>query len=293
MAHSHKKTSGLGVAFFLNLLFSIIEFIGGYLTQSSAIIADAFHDLMDALAIGFAVLLEKFAKKPANDKFTMGFKRFSLLSAIILSLILLIGSVSMIYYSITNFSNTKEVNSIGMFGLAVLGISVNVFGYWKIKSQKSDKHNHSSHSHHHNSANEKAVMLHLLEDVLGWLAVLIGAVIIYFTQWHWIDNILTLFIAIFIGYNAINNLWHTFKILLQIAPDEIDTKAIKNKILAVNHVVSIDKLYVWSLDGSDHVASLIITINNSVNSRVIIENISNIFKESNIEDITIQTNLIE
>src|SRR5690606_29198065 len=116
MAHSHKKTSGLGVAFFLNLLFSIIAYIGGYLTHYSAIIAKSFHDLMNALGIGFAVLLEKFAQKPANNKFTMGFKSFSLFSAIILSVILLIGSVSMIYYSITNFSDTKEVNSIGMFG---------------------------------------------------------------------------------------------------------------------------------------------------------------------------------
>src|SRR5690606_37745461 len=208
---------GLSLAFFLNLFFAIIELIGGILTNSTAIIADAFHDFMDAVAIGMAVYMDRFSRKPKSSSYSYGYRRFSLLSAIIMSVILLVGAVFMVVQAIQSFNTVKEVNSVGMFGLAVLGITINGFAFLKIKKGGKATHHHA-HSHHlHGTAdaNTTAVMLHLLEDVLGWIAVLIGAIIIYFTDWYWIDGLLTIGIALFIGFNAIKNLWNTFKILLQ------------------------------------------------------------------------------
>lgn len=257
METKHKANKQLSLAFFLNLLFAIVELIGGILTNSTAIIADAFHDFMDAVAIGIAVYMDKYSQKPASEKFTYGYRRFSLLSAIIMSAILLIGAVFMLYNGLTFINETKEVNSVGMFALAVLGIAVNGFAFLKIK--KGDSHAH----HHHNhapDANSKAIMLHLLEDVLGWVAVLIGAVVMYFTNWFWIDNLLTIFIAFFISYNALKNLSSTFRILLQAVPPNIVVKEIKTSLKNIPHVVTVEQLHIWSLDGNKIIASVIITI---------------------------------
>src|SRR5690606_4153755 len=132
-------------------------------------------------------------------------------------------------HAVQSFDSVKEVNSIGMFGLAVLGIAINGFAFLKIKKGGTATHHHA-HSHGTTDANSTAVMLHLLEDVLGWIAVLIGSIIIYFTGWYWIDGGLTIAIALFIGFNAIKNLWNTFKILLQAVPEGIAIENIRKKL---------------------------------------------------------------
>ena len=259
MSDAHKTTKGLSLAFFLNLIFAIIEFIGGYFTQSTAIITDAFHDLMDAIAIGIAVWMDKFSKKEPSKTYTFGYRRYSLLSGIILSTVLLIGGIVMVQTAIISFGNPKEVHSEGMFLLALLGITINGFAFLKIRKGNEHEHHHShGHAHQHTSkdANSKAIMLHLLEDVLGWIAVLIGAAIMYFTQWYWIDALLTIAIALFIGYNAITNLWQTFKILLQKVPDGISIDEITKEIEKIDGVINIQKIKIWSIDGSTHVANL-------------------------------------
>ncbi|MEH6657061.1 cation diffusion facilitator family transporter [Leeuwenhoekiella marinoflava] len=202
--HSHRK-NGLSLAFWLNLIFAVIEVVGGILTNSTAIIADAFHDFIDAIAIGIAVLFEKISGKKRSSNYSYGYKRFSLLSALGLSLFLLIGAVFMIKSGIESFIQPKEVNSIGMLWLAVLGVSINGFAFLRIKSGNGEHRHHHSQGHSHNH-NNKAIMLHLLEDVLGWVAVLIGAAVIYFTGWNWVDGLLTIGIAAFISYNATKNL---------------------------------------------------------------------------------------
>lgn len=252
--HHHSDKNGLSLAFWLNLLFSIIEVIGGILTNSTAIIADAFHDFMDAIAIGFAVLLEKLSGKKRTSKFSYGYKRFSLLAALGMSAFLLTGAVLMCFSAYQSFLNPEPVNSVGMLGLAILGIAVNGFAFLRIKQSNNHAHHHGhAHTTNHNS---RAIMLHLLEDVLGWVAVLIGATVIYFTGWYWIDGVLALAIAVFIGYNATKNLISSMKVLLQSVPENVNIDDLANELKSIEGIENIHDLHIWSLDGSYHIGSL-------------------------------------
>jgi len=254
--HQHSNTkNGLTLAFWLNLTFAVIEVVGGIFTNSTAIIADAFHDFIDAIAIGIAVLFEKISGKKRSSNYSYGYKRFSLLSALGLSLFLLIGAVFMIKSGIASFIQPKEVNSVGMLWLAVLGVSINGFAFFRIKNGSGEHHHHHAHGHSHNH-NSKAIMLHLLEDVLGWVAVLIGAVVIYFTGWNWIDGLLTLAIAAFISYNATKNLIGTLKIMLQAVPEHVNIENLTTELNTIEGVADIHDFHVWSLDGNYNVASL-------------------------------------
>lgn len=253
--HNHSKDNALSFAFWLNLAFSIVEVIGGVLANSTAIIADAFHDLMDAVAIGLAILLEKVSGKKRSAKFSYGYKRFSLLSALGLSIFLLAGSVTMIIAGYQSFFSEKEVHSVGMLGLAILGLAVNGVAFLKIKNGGS-RHSHHGHSHGGHNHNSQSIMLHLLEDVLGWAAVLIGAVIIYFTGWNWIDGVLTIGIALYVGFNAIKSLIATVKVMLQSVPENVNIAKLTEELNQVEGVTNIHDVHIWSLDGSYNVGSV-------------------------------------
>jgi len=252
--HDHSKDNALSFAFWLNLAFSIVEVVGGVLTNSTAIIADAFHDLMDAVAIGIAILLEKLSGKKRSVKFSYGYKRFSLLSALGLSVFLLAGSTTMIFAGYHSFFSEKEVHSIGMLGLAFLGLAVNGFAFLRIK--KGGGHSHHGHSHGGHNHNSQSIMLHLLEDVMGWSAVLIGAVIIYFTGWNWIDGLLTINIALYIGFNAVKNLIATVKVMLQSVPENVDVTQLTEVLNQIEGVTNIHDVHIWSLDGIYNVGSV-------------------------------------
>jgi len=252
--HEHSKDNALSFAFWLNLAFSIVEVIGGVLTNSTAIIADAFHDLMDAVAIGLAIILEKVSGKKRSAKFSYGYKRFSLLSALGLSIFLLVGSVTMTIAGYNSLFSEKEVHSVGMLGLAILGLAVNGFAFLKIKN--GGGHNHHGHSHGGHNHNSQSIMLHLLEDVLGWAAVLIGAVVIYFTGWNWIDGVLTIGIALYVGFNAIKNLFATVKVMLQSVPENVNITQLTEELNQIEGVTNIHDVHIWSLDGSYNVGSL-------------------------------------
>ena len=264
--HQHSNTkNGLTLAFWLNLIFAVIEVVGGIFTNSTAIIADAFHDFIDAAAIGIAVLFEKISGKKRSSNYSYGYKRFSLLSALGLSLFLLIGAVFMIKSGIESFFQPKEINSVGMLWLAVLGVSINGFAFLRIKNGSGEQHHHHhspGHSHNHNS---KAIMLHLLEDVLGWVAVLIGAVVIYFTGWNWIDGLLTIAIAAFISYNATKNLIGTLKIMLQAVPKNVNIENLTTELNNIEGVADIHDFHIWSLDGNYNIASLHAVLENTDN----------------------------
>lgn len=259
MAHHHDTSKGLTLAFWLNLVFSVIEIIGGIFTNSTAIIADAFHDFMDAFAIGIAVYLEKLSGKKRTKNFTYGYKRFSLLAAIGISITLLIGAVIMLISGVKTLINPSEVNSAGMLWLAVLGLAINGFAFLKIRNSNTSHHHSHGHSHTHNS---KAIMLHLLEDVLGWTAVLIGATVIYYTGWFWIDGVLAIGIAVFIGYNACKNLFGSVKVVLQSVPENVNLNTLENDLKATPGVKSIHDLHVWSLDGTYSVSSIHVVVEN-------------------------------
>lgn len=280
------------MAFWLNLVFSIIEIIGGILTNSTAIISDAFHDFMDALAIGAAVLLEKLSGKKRTATFSYGYRRFSLLSALTMSVFLLIGALMMMISAYDSFLAPKVVDSKGMLWLAVLGILINGFAFLRIR--KSDGHDHG-HAHHHGQGhshdhNSRAIMLHLLEDVLGWVAVLIGAIVIYYTGWYWIDGVLALAIAGFIGYNATKNLISTMKILLQSVPENINMQQLQRELKSIDGIEDIHDLHVWSIDGTYNVGSLhaVIGAKGKIKEADVLSSILKLMEKHTIQHPTVQ-----
>lgn len=233
-------------AFILNLSFAVIEIIGGLLIGSMAIVADAVHDLGDSFSLGLALILQKKSSAGANAEYTYGYKRLSALSAVINASVLVIGSLLVVVNSVPVFFQDKAPPSgFGMIAFAVLGVAVNGFAAWRL-SQGS-------------SQNEKMLTWHMIEDVLGWVAVLVGAVVISFTGWTWVDPLLACAIALFILYNVLNGLRSNIRIFLQYIPENVDLASIQQQISNHSGIKSIENFHAWSLDGEEHVCTCVLT----------------------------------
>ncbi|MFN3917906.1 MAG: cation diffusion facilitator family transporter [Flavobacteriales bacterium] len=263
--HNHSlkphQTVNISRAFWINSGFAILELIGGLLTNSVAILSDALHDFGDSISLGISWALQKRANKAENSRYTYGYHRLSLIGAIINSFILVVGCVFILYKAIERFKYPEEVHTWGMLFLALIGIGVNYWVYLNLKKGTS--------------LNEKVVALHFIEDILGWIAVLIGSVIIKFTNALWIDPLLSVLIAGYILVNVYKNLNSTFLIILQAAPKGVDIKNIENKLNKFEGVISIHDIHCWSLDGEFN----IITYHVQVESSTSQEKIANIKEE--------------
>ena len=241
--HSHHHSEGnVKVAFFLNLSFTIIEIIGGLYTNSLAILSDALHDLGDSLSLGLSWYFQKLSKKGRTKTFSYGYKRFSLLGAIINSIVLVVGSIFILTKAIPGLFNPEETNVQGMLYLSILGIVVN--GAAVLKLRKGE------------SLNEKVVSLHLLEDVLGWVAVLIGSIIMMFTDAPFIDPLLSVLISIFVLYNVYKNLRKSMLVILQGIPEEISIDDIRQKLKDMPEVTDIHDCHAWSMDGQYNILTI-------------------------------------
>jgi len=233
----------LMVAFGLNLVFTIIEFIGGAITNSIAILSDAVHDLGDAVAIGSALWLEKVAEKGRTKRYSYGYRRYSTLGALLTSLILFVGSVIILTEAIPRLFNPEEVMSEGMMWMALLGIFFNGLAVLRLRGGEG-------------SLNNKAVMLHLMEDVLGWVAVLIGSIVIHYTLWYWLDPLLSIGVAVYILYNVIYNIRKILEVFLQTTPPDFDQDGMEKELLAIDGVNEVHDTHVWSLDGNYNILSI-------------------------------------
>ncbi len=242
-SHNHDHSSkNLGIAFFLNFFFSIVEFIGGWWTNSVAIYSDAIHDLGDSLSLGVAWYFQKIAKKDRTQKFSYGFRRFSVLGSIINAIVLVVGSIMIFIEAIPRLFDPVQPNAEGMIYLSIGGIIINVIAATRL-----------SHGH---SLNEKVVYLHLLEDVLGWTATLIAAIIMQFKSIPQLDPILSIGISIFILYNVFKNLKKAVKIILQGTPEEIDPDAIHQTLKSIPEIKETHDCHIWSMDGQYHILSI-------------------------------------
>ncbi len=245
--HDHSQgESSIGTAFILNLVFTIIEIIGGFYTNSLAILSDAIHDLGDSMALGLAWYFQKISKRPGDQQFTYGYKRWSVVGAIINSVVLIIGSFFILQAAILRLLDPQEPQTSGMMILAVLGIVFNGLAYSKT---------HGGHSH-----NEKLVSLHLLEDLLGWVAVLIGSIVMHYTGWYIIDPILSICISLFILYNVFKYIKSTLNIILQGTPDDIDIQLIEQEMKKIRGVQDVHDIHVWTLDGQHHILTAHIVV---------------------------------
>ncbi|MBO4107812.1 cation diffusion facilitator family transporter [Streptococcus suis] len=236
------------IAFLLNLSFSIIEFIFGWLFGSSAILADAVHDLGDALAIGSSAIMQTYANKPADKFYPFGYKRWNILAALLTSSILIIGSSLILVENIPNLFHPNPVNQDGMLILGIIAVIINFFASRIVKN---------GHSH-----NESILSLHFLEDILGWLAVILVSIILQFTDWYFLDPLLSLGIAIFILSKALPKAWNSVKILLETSPQGVNLEEVKEILLALENVHEITQLNVWTMDGYDHCATVTVKLTN-------------------------------
>jgi cobalt-zinc-cadmium efflux system protein len=238
--HHHDASSGrIRVAFFLNFIFTIIEFIGGMLTNSTAIMADAVHDLGDTISIGLAWWLNNITRKNPDNAFTYGYYRFSLLGALINGVVLIMGSGWVLSQAIPRLFEPEMPHALGMFWLAILGVAVNGYAAWKMSKGQT--------------LNERVLNWHLLEDVLGWVAVLIISIVLSFYNWPILDPILSIAFTLFILVNVLRNTYLTIKIFLQSVPDNAMLDEIRHTLKALEHVSSIHYLHLWSLDGERNV----------------------------------------
>lgn len=237
-----KSEKNILIAFILNLSFSIFEFIGGIFTGSVAILSDSVHDIGDAVSIGISYFLEKKSKKQPDKTYTYGYARFSVMGSVITTLILLFGSCAVIYNAVIRIFNPVEINYNGMIIFAVIGAVVNFLAAYFTKDG--------------DSLNQKAVNLHMLEDVLGWLVVLIGAVVMRFTDISIIDPILSIGVAVFIFINAIKNLKEVLDLFLEKIPQNINVDEIKEHILHIDGVKGVHHIHIRSIDGHHNYATM-------------------------------------
>lgn len=240
------STKNIRIAFFLNLGFTILEFIGGYLTNSMAIFSNALHDLGDNFSLGLSWFLDRFSKKEKSDKFSYGYRRFSLLAALVNTMILIIGSVIILSEAIPRILNPEQTMAQGMIAFAALGIVVNGIAVLRLRSGQS--------------MNEQVVTWHLLEDVLGWTVVFVVGLILLIKDIYVLDPILSVLIAAYVLYNVIKNLLKTSALFLQGVPDKITLREIEQILESFDKVHSTHHTHIWSLDGEHHVLTTHVVI---------------------------------
>ena len=226
------------LVFFLNLIFAIAEFFFGVLFNSAAILSDAVHDLGDALSVGLAWLFQAISTKEANERYTFGHRRFSLLGAWLTALFLIVGSVLVLLHSTPLLLNPEPVNSQGMFWLAIVAVGINAYAAWLLSAGSS--------------ANEKVLSLHLMEDLLGWIGVLIVSVVLQFQPWYFLDPLLSIGIAVFILSRSLPSFFSTSRVFLESVPPEVDLGQVEQKIHAIPQVHAVTHLHVWSIDGEEN-----------------------------------------
>ena len=267
-----KTEKNIFIAFVLNLAFSIFEFIGGIFTGSVAIISDAIHDIGDATSIGAAFFLEKKSKKQPDEKYTYGYARYSVIGSVLTTLILLFGSAMVIYNAVLRIINPSEINYNGMIIFAIVGVCVN-FGA-AILTRDGD------------SLNQKAVNLHMLEDVLGWVIVLIGAIAMRFTDLYIIDPLMSIGVAIFILINALKNLKDVLNLFLEKTPHGINIGEITEHICEVEGVLGVHHIHVWSMDGHNNYATMHVVVNGD--AHIIKDKIRDELREHGIGHVTLE-----
>ncbi|MFZ1730306.1 MAG: cation diffusion facilitator family transporter [Bacteroidota bacterium] len=274
----HDSLGDIRFAFFLNLLFAIAEIFGGIWTGSLAILSDALHDFGDALMLGLSWILERYSRRDPSTRFPYGYRRFSLLGALLNALVLIGGSVYIIFAAIPRLANPAEPNAQGMMWFAIVGVLLNGLAVLRLRRGTS--------------MNARVVAWHMIEDVLGWIAVLIVSIVMQFWYVPILDPILSLLIASYIlYYNVAVNINKTIQLFLQAVPDNIDADRMEKELCSIDDVISVHHLHVWSLDGAYHVVSAHIVVASGVSREqmlMIKQNAKSVLLGNDIEHITLE-----
>ncbi len=277
MSHHHQASGNIKVAFWLNLSFVWLEIIGGLWTNSIAIVSDALHDLGDTVALGLSWYFAKVSQKKRDSRFSYGYKRFSLLGALMGSLILLVGSIIILAEAIPRLIHPEPVQVEGMIFLAILGVIVNGIAVVKLQHGKTQ--------------NERIVMLHLLEDTLGWLAVLITSLVMLFVTLPVLDPILSLVITSYILWNVGKKLRETIQVFLQAIPSELDTQQLEAHLTEQLPIHSIHDWHLWTMDGEYNIVSCHIVVDHNLSTAEVIaikKQVREILKQYHIHHLTVE-----
>jgi cobalt-zinc-cadmium efflux system protein len=237
--HTHSAVGSLRLAFFLNLAFAILEMVGGFFTNSIAILAGALHDLGDSATLAVSWFLERVSLKDKDQQYSYGYKRFSLLGAVFSASVLLTGSIFIFYEAIQRLIAPQPSDARGMIIFALVGIAVNGAAVLRIRREKS--------------MNARMIAWHLLDDVLGWSAVLIMSIVLYFADIRFLDPVFSLLITAFVVYNVFKNLRKTVSLFLQAVPEKVNIKTLESRIRGMRMVKDVHHTHVWSLDGEQNV----------------------------------------
>ena len=262
------------VAFFLNLSYAIVEFIAGGIFGSSAVLADSVHDLGDAIAIGISAFLETISNREEDRQYTLGYKRFSLLGALVTAVILITGSILVILENITKLFNPQPVNDEGILWLGIIAVSTNVLASLVVRKGQTK--------------NESILSLHFLEDTLGWLAVILMAIILRFTDWYILDSLLSLVISIFILTKALPRFWSALKIFLDAVPEGLETGDLEKDLEALTNVKSVNQLSIWSMDGLENNAIIHLCLEDWEKIMETKEAVRQFLEERGMQNITIE-----
>ena len=269
-----KTKHAVWLAFFLNLGYAIVEFIAGGIFGSSAVLADSVHDLGDAIAIGISAFLESISNREEDSHYTLGYKRFSLLGAMVTAVILMTGSVLVILENITKLFHPQPVNDEGILWLGIIAVSINVLASLVIRKGQTK--------------NESILSLHFLEDTLGWLAVILMAIVLRFTDWYILDPLLSLAISFFILSKAIPRFWSMLRIFLDAVPEGVDIRQVKSDLEQLDYVASINQLNLWTMDGLEKNAIVHVCIKHVNHMEVCKESIRTLLKERSFQNVTIE-----
>jgi cobalt-zinc-cadmium efflux system protein len=237
--HHHGDSGNIRTAFLLNLGFTLLELVGGAAINSVAILSDALHDLGDSIALGLAWFLSSYAERASDRQYSYGYRRFSLLGGFINAVVLIVGSQVVLSEAIPRLASPEPFDERGMIVFAVIGVAVNGFAAWRLRGESS--------------ANAQVVGWHLIEDVLGWVAVLVVGIISLFADLPILDPILSILITLYVLWNVIRRLKSVAELFLQAVPREVDIDDVARRLEAVDGVEKTHDVHVWSLDGEHNV----------------------------------------
>ena len=234
-----KKT--LYVTLFLTLFFALMELFGGLFSNSLSLVGDSFHMFSDVLALGASMFAIYFEAKKPTEKFTYGFLRLEVVVAFLNGIVLMLISVGMIYESVIRFFNPKEIDFGSMFFISLVGLIFNIVITWILFSSTKKE----------NNINIKSAMLHFLGDLLNSVGVIISSIIIYFTDFLYIDIIMSVVISVIIFTGGYKISKEAFFILMEAVPSEVDLNMLRNELLNIDGIKNIHELHVWKNDNEE------------------------------------------
>jgi cobalt-zinc-cadmium efflux system protein len=237
----HQQVEGKNLLFsiVLNVVITSAQVIGGLISGSLALLSDALHNFFDVISLVFSYFAHKLSKKKASLNQTFGYKRAELIAAFVNAITLIIVALFLVYGAIERFFNPQHIESGLVIWLSILGIAVNGLSAFMLKND-ADK-----------NLNMKSAYLHLFTDMLASVAVLIGGLLMKFSQWFWVDSVLTLIIAIYLILVGVDLLKKSTQILMLFTPVHINIEEIAQEVYKISGGGKLHHIHVWHLNDDE------------------------------------------